>query len=110
MAAPLVAAYSHLGRHQEARAALENFKKLWPFSPLPLNLQVLMYGFPFKDPQVANRLADGLLKAGLPGEPSGYFKIYDKNKLTGEEIINWRTIVDRLHQGRESYHPGIPGL
>ena len=45
-----------------------------------------MYGFPLKDPKVADRLATGLLIAGMPGQPSGYFKIYEENKLTGDEI------------------------
>ncbi len=42
--------------------------------------------WPFRDPEVANRFADGLLKAGLPGEPSGYYKVSEEDKLTGEEI------------------------
>jgi hypothetical protein len=41
---------------------------------------------PFKDLEVADRLADGLLKAGLPGQPSGYCKVSQEDKLTGEEI------------------------
>ena len=42
--------------------------------------------YPFKDHEVADRFADGLLKAGLPGQPSGYYKILEENRLTGEEI------------------------
>ncbi|NIS70195.1 MAG: hypothetical protein GTO12_15015 [Proteobacteria bacterium] len=45
-----------------------------------------MQFFPFKELEVADRLADGLLKAGLPGQPSGYCKVSQEDKLTGEEI------------------------
>ena len=86
MAVPLIAAYAHLGRKQEARALMEDLLKNWPFSPIPADLQNLMYGFPMKNRQVASRLATGLLMAGMPGETSGYLKIYDENKLTGDEI------------------------
>jgi hypothetical protein len=66
--APLAAAYAHLGRDEEARLALINYTNA------------------FKDLEVADRLADGLLKAGLPGQPSGYCKVSQEDKLTGEEI------------------------
>jgi hypothetical protein len=45
-----------------------------------------MFYFPFKDPTVADRLAKGLLKAGLPGETSGYYKVSAEDRLSGEEI------------------------
>ncbi len=45
-----------------------------------------MSSFLIKDPKVAARYADGLVKAGWPGEPSGYYKIYEENRLTGEDI------------------------
>ncbi len=45
-----------------------------------------MYLRPFKDKEVEKRFADGLIKAGLPGESGGYYKIYQENKLTGEQI------------------------
>ena len=40
----------------------------------------------FKDPQSIKRWAEGCLKAGMQGEPSGYYKISDKHRLTGKEI------------------------
>ncbi|MFH1082910.1 MAG: tetratricopeptide repeat protein [Pseudomonadota bacterium] len=86
LAAPLIAAYAHLGRKQEARTVLQNFLKNWPFSPIPANLRNLMYGFPIKNPKVADRLASGLVMAGMPGGTSGYLKISDQNRLTGNEI------------------------
>jgi len=81
--AVLPAAYALLGRDDEARAALEDctVKRRW----LP-RLGDVMFWYPFKDLKVAERLAKGLLKAGLPGEPSGYYKIFEENRLTGEEI------------------------
>jgi TolB-like protein/Flp pilus assembly protein TadD len=83
MAGVLAAAYGHLGRDQEARAALDNFYS--GFSGTR-RLPDLMNLWPFKDPEVAERLAEGLIKAGLPGQPSEYYKLYKEYKLTGEEI------------------------
>jgi len=79
----LAAAYAHLGRNQEARSALEIHTKPWLNTA---DLQRVMYYYPFKNLADADRLANGLLKAGLPGEPSGYYKVLEKNRLTGEEI------------------------
>jgi hypothetical protein len=45
-----------------------------------------MTSSPFKDMEVADRLADGLLKAGMKGQPSGYYKIYEENRMTGKEL------------------------
>ena len=36
--------------------------------------------------EVTDRYAEGLIKAGLPGEPSGYYKLLEENRLSGEEI------------------------
>jgi len=82
-ASTLAAAYAHLGRNQEARSALEIYTKPWL---MPANLQRVMYYYPFKNLADADRFANGLLKAGLPGEPSGYYKVLEENRLTGEEI------------------------
>jgi hypothetical protein len=32
------------------------------------------------------RFAEGYVKAGLPGDPSGFYKISAENRLTGEEL------------------------
>ena len=84
--APLAAAYAHLGRDEEARLALINYTNEWSWWLRSPNLLLVMQFFPFKDPGVADRLADGLLKVGLPGQPSGYCKVSQEDKLTGEEI------------------------
>jgi len=81
----LAAFYALLGRDQEARAALETVtKKLW----IRWNLANVMFFIPFKDRAVAERLAEGFLKAGLPPGtiPGGYLPAYKENQLTGEEI------------------------
>ena len=39
-----------------------------------------------KDPQVRERIAEAMLKAGMPGELNGYYKISHENRLTGAEI------------------------
>ena len=94
-AAYTIAAYAHLGRNQEARATFEEFKKTlmtWP------SFGGLMWMLPFKDPEVADRLADGLLKAGLHGHPSDYFIVSEEDRLTGDEIralVFGRTISGR---------------
>jgi hypothetical protein len=74
--------YGLLSRDREARAALETVKKkLW----VP-NLESYMYFLPFKDRAVADRYAEGLLKAGVSAQPSRYFPAFKENQLTGEEI------------------------
>jgi tetratricopeptide (TPR) repeat protein len=84
IASGLAAAYGQLGREQEARAALEIYKMGWGrISP---HLPKVMYFFPFKNPKHAELFANGLLNAGLPGKPSGYFKVSDERRLKGEEI------------------------
>ena len=69
-----------LGRAKKARQFIA------PFIKMGLNLQCLMA--PFKDPKAEKLWADGLLKAGVPGEPGGYYKsaIFLEPNLTGKEI------------------------
>jgi len=45
-----------------------------------------MFGYPFSDRAVADRYVEGLLKAGVSGQPSGYLPAFKENQLTGEEI------------------------
>jgi hypothetical protein len=46
----------------------------------------MMTRYPFKDLQVTERIAEGFVIAGLPGESSGFYKISADNRLTGDEI------------------------
>ena len=83
----LAVAYANLGRNEEARNTLEPLIKYYDGRGVELvNLRFQMYLRPFKDKEVEKRFADGLIKAGLPGEPGEYYKIHQENKLTGEQI------------------------
>jgi len=81
----LAVIYGLLGRQKEARAALETFIKVWG-GPVNPTLPAIMYTFPFKDRAVADRFAEGMVKAGMTGPPSTYFPSFKENQLTGEEI------------------------
>lgn len=80
----LSVAYAHAGRLQEAAAALSKATDGWP--PTMKNLRYVMSLSPSKDLQDLESLAEGYLKAGIPGEPSGFYKISRENKLNGKEI------------------------
>ncbi len=84
----LSAIYALLGRNQDAQAAYDKSMKAWAWGFFPADLTYIMSFFLVKDRQVADRYADGLVKAGWPGQPSEYYKIYEENRLTGEEIRN----------------------
>jgi hypothetical protein len=76
--------YAQVGRDQEARAMLDKGTKGWPASMK--NVRFMMATFPLKDLRIMERFAEGYVKAGLPGEPSGFYKISAEIRLTGEEI------------------------
>jgi tetratricopeptide (TPR) repeat protein len=79
----LAVVYASLGRIEEARNTLEPQIKHHAGG---VNLRSQMYLRPFKDKEVEKRVADGLIKAGMPGERGGYYKIYQENRLTGDDI------------------------
>jgi hypothetical protein len=77
--------YALLGWEKKAQDALANFhatEHWWWWWDLPM----MMFYFPFKDPEVTDRFAKGLLKEGFTGEPFGYYKILEEHKVGGEEI------------------------
>ncbi len=80
----VAATYALLDRDQDARTILPKYKNRHVITSW--QLREAMPRWPIKDREAADRLANGLLKAGLFGQPSGYYKIYEENKLTGEEI------------------------
>jgi hypothetical protein len=43
---------------------------------------------PYKDSKIFDRYIEGLIKAGFEGNPSGYYKLNDEEKLSGKEIRN----------------------
>ena len=75
--------YGQVGREREARATLDKGMKGMPAAMK--NLRVIMSIWPFED-QIIAHMAEGFTKAGLPGEPSGYYKISPENRLAGEEL------------------------
>jgi TolB-like protein len=102
---PLVAAYAHLGRINEAIKTVDLHKQQY-------GLHYAMYRFPFKDPEVAERFVDGLIKADYPASQSEYYKIYEENRLTGEDVRSVAFgqkvaaldgIVDRTKNGKATY-------
>jgi adenylate cyclase len=80
----LASFYGLLGRDQEARAALETNRKVW--GNRPFSLRIFMYDRPFKDRAVADRYAEGLLKAGISEKLDDYLPAFKENQLNGEEI------------------------
>ena len=59
---------------------LDKGTKGWPVSMK--NVRFIMTLFPNKHLQVMERFAEGYVKAGLPGEPSGFYKISAENRLS----------------------------
>jgi hypothetical protein len=76
--------YAQVGRVQEARTMLEERTKEWP--PSMKTVRWFASGFSFKSLQVTESFAEGLVKAGMPGEPSDFYKISAENRLEEEEI------------------------
>ena len=63
---------------------LDDRTKQWPASMK--TVRWFASGFDFKNLQVTESFAEGLIKAGMPGEPSGFYKISAENRLKGGEI------------------------
>jgi len=70
----LAASYAFLGRNNEAKKALEDWLKYYKSGPYPSFQE--MYGWwSFKNEEVFDRLAIGMVKSGFPGDPSDYVKL-----------------------------------
>ncbi len=76
--------YGQAGREQEARAMLDKGTKGMPAAIK--TVRFIMSLWPFKDLQVMERDAEGFTKAGLPGDPSKFYRISAENRMTGDEI------------------------
>ena len=76
--------YAHVDRVQEARAMLDRGTEGWP-GPMK-SVRFVMSLLSFDDLQTAKRFAEGFVKAGLPGESSGFYKISKENRLTEKDI------------------------
>jgi hypothetical protein len=75
--------YAQVGRIQKAQTVFAEGLKEYPQLP---NVRLFMSAWNLKDQQLMERIAEGYIKAGLPGEPSGFYKIISENRLTGNEI------------------------
>lgn len=84
----LAAAYGLLGRDEKARDAYRDgfYKAGLVWGKIIQNVRQKMFYWPFKDPEVAERFASGLLKTGFFGRFSGYYKLSEDDKLSGKEI------------------------
>jgi len=86
MGLQVAAFYALIGRDQEARSTLANVRKKLRIFPL----DVQMWHLSFRDRAVADRYADGLLKAGVPpwqlSATGRYLPAFKENQLTGEQI------------------------
>jgi adenylate cyclase len=76
--------YSIQGHIEEARTAYEIFLKSRMTPVRNLN-DILLY-FPFADPKKLDRIADALIKAGAPGQPTDYYRILKENRINGQEV------------------------
>jgi hypothetical protein len=76
--------YANIGREQEARTMLE--KATEGYSPAMKNVRFMMTNYPFKDLKFMGRIAESYIRAGLPGEPSVFYKISADNRLAGKDI------------------------
>jgi len=77
----LIATYSHLGRDEEAQVLFESLKKvLYP----PISLRRIMNSHPYTSPKVTDRLAQGLIKAGMPEE--AFYTASYEDRLGGKKI------------------------
>ena len=81
----LAAAHALLDHDIEAQKALAAYLKNFSEWLTP-TIQLLYYSWPFKDSKVFDRLAQGLVKAGLQGDPKNYYKVIEENKLDDQEI------------------------
>jgi tetratricopeptide (TPR) repeat protein len=79
----LTSTYGLLGREEDARLALNTWKKEEGYER---SLPTVMYSHPFKDRAFADRFAKGLIKAGVRAPSWGYFPAFKENQLNGEEI------------------------
>ncbi len=76
--------YGIQGRNEEARTAYEIFIKS-RMSPVRNLNDILLY-FPFEDPKTLDRIAEALIKAGVPGKPTDYYRILKENRINEQEI------------------------
>jgi TolB-like protein/class 3 adenylate cyclase len=81
----LAMAYSKLGQQQKAKEAFELYKRGWPKGLQP-NIPLVMFFFNYSDSNISKAFVDSLVEAGLPSEPSDYYKPWMLERLTEKDI------------------------
>jgi hypothetical protein len=76
--------YGIQNRNEEACKEYEIFLRNRQSPVRNLN-DILLY-LPFADPKKLDRIADALIKAGVPGNPTDYYRIFKENRIHGQEI------------------------
>ena len=91
------------------------------FPPSMKKVRALMTIYPLKDLQITERIAESYVKAGLPGEPAGFYKISAENRLTGDDlrklffgrkvsgsnmITGQKWLIDRSEDGKATIRDG----
>lgn len=97
----LIAAYAQAGRTEEAADTLKRYSQLRKYKEPPTVSTLLTY-HPYKNENDRERLAQGLLAAGL----SGHYDLSDDNRLTGDEIrsgILGRTVTGIFRKTGRQY-------
>ena len=74
---------------KEAKDAWHKFVDGFPTQE-HLSTKYLYYFFPFKDHKVFDRFIDGLNTAGFEGNPSDYYRVDKKNRLSGQKIKEFK--------------------
>lgn len=76
--------YGIQGRDEESRIAYGLFVKS-RHTPVR-NLNDIFLYFPFTDPKKLDRIAEALIKAGVPGKPTDYYRIFKENRIDGQAV------------------------
>jgi adenylate cyclase len=81
----LPAAYAYLGQDQEADRTYKLFLKAFRGLSAPIPEHVIhIHGI--QEPEKADLLINGLIKAGLPSQPGQYCRLSNDEKLSVEEV------------------------
>lgn len=81
----LTLSYSKLGQQQKAEEAFALYTRGWP-KWLPPNIPLVMMFLNISDPKISKDVVDSMVKAGLPKEPSDYYKPWMLERLTEKAI------------------------
>ena len=98
-------AFAELGRLREAEIALSDYLSSWPtFADPDLNLAMLYW--PFRHIDMQSRLADGLIRAGMPIPRVRNFIATDANRLSSAQIRSLLSDKKMIGGDRGHYNQG----